>query len=235
MVVGRGSFSESFPLFGFQFEDYDALFKEKLELLLKIRSTEVVTWSGKYRAPLNEQRITPRPLQEKIPVWLGVGGTPASFERAGSMGLPLMVAIIGGETHRFRPLIDLYRKAGAVAGYAPEDLKVGIHSLGYVAATKDQAVEEYFPGYAHNFTRIGKERGWPPVTMERFAAQNGRTGALLVGDPEEVAEKILGHSAALGGISRLTFQLDNANLTHDQLKNTMRLIAEKVMPIINGG
>ena len=235
MVVGRGSFSESFPLFGFQFEDYDALFKEKLELLLKIRSTEVVTWSGKYRAPLNEQRITPRPLQEKIPVWLGVGGTPASFERAGSMGLPLMVAIIGGETHRFRPLIDLYRKAGAAAGYAPEDLKVGIHSLGYVAATKDQAVEEYFPGYAHNFTRIGKERGWPPVTMERFAAQNGRTGALLVGDPEEVAEKILGHSAALGGISRLTFQLDNANLTHDQLKNTMRLIAEKVMPIINGG
>jgi probable LLM family oxidoreductase len=235
MVVGRGSFSESFPLFGFQFEDYDALFKEKLELLLKIRSTEVVTWSGKYRAPLNEQRITPRPLQEKIPVWLGVGGTPASFERAGSMGLPLMVAIIGGETHRFRPLIDLYRKAGAAAGYAPEDLKVGIHSLGYVAETKDQAVEEYFPGYAHNFTRIGKERGWPPVTMERFAAQNGRTGALLVGDPEEVAEKILGHSAALGGISRLTFQLDNANLTHDQLKNTMRLIAEKVMPIINGG
>ena len=235
MVVGRGSFSESFPLFGFQFEDYDALFKEKLELLLKIRSTEVVTWSGKYRAPLNEQRITPRPLQEKIPVWLGVGGTPASFERAGSMGLPLMVAIIGGETHRFRPLIDLYRKAGAAAGYAPEDLKVGIHSLGYVAATKDQAVEEYFPGYAHNFTRICKERGWPPVTMERFAAQNGRTGALLVGDPEEVAEKILGHSAALGGISRLTFQLDNANLTHDQLKNTMRLIAEKVMPIINGG
>ena len=168
MVVGRGSFSESFPLFGFQFEDYDALFKEKLELLLKIRSSEVVTWSGKYRAPLNEQRITPRPLQKKIPVWLGVGGTPASFERAGSMGLPLMVAIIGGETHRFRPLIDLYRKAGAASGYAPEDLKVGIHSLGYVAPTKDQAVEEYFPGYAHNFTRIGKERGWPPVTLERF-------------------------------------------------------------------
>ncbi|MBT7675351.1 MAG: LLM class flavin-dependent oxidoreductase, partial [Flavobacteriaceae bacterium] len=172
-------------------------------------------------------------LQEKIPIWLGVGGTPASFVRAGSMGLPLMIAIIGGETHRFRPLIDLYRKAGAEAGFAPEELKVGIHSLGYVAETKDQAVEDYFPGYAHNFTRIGKERGWPPVTLERFSAQNGRTGALLVGDPEEVAEKILGHSASLGGISRLTFQLDNANLTHEQLKNTMRLIAEKVMPIIN--
>ncbi|MDB2491692.1 LLM class flavin-dependent oxidoreductase [Flavobacteriaceae bacterium] len=233
MVVGRGSFSESFPLFGFQFEDYDALFKEKLELLLQIRSMDVVSWSGNYRAPLNDQLITPRPLQEKIPIWLGVGGTPASFVRAGSMGLPLMIAIIGGETHRFRPLIDLYRKAGAEAGFAPEELKVGIHSLGYVAETKDQAVEDYFPGYAHNFTRIGKERGWPPVTLERFSAQNGRTGALLVGDPEEVAEKILGHSASLGGISRLTFQLDNANLTHEQLKNTMRLIAEKVMPIIN--
>lgn len=233
MVVGRGSFSESFPLFGFQFEDYDALFKEKLELLLQIRKEEVISWSGRFRAPLQNQRITPRPYQKKIPVWLGVGGTPASFARAGQLGLPLMVAIIGGETHRFRPLIDLYRKAGQEAGFAPEELKVGIHSLGYVAETKDQAVEEYYPGYAYNFSRIGKERGWPPVTFERFAAQNGRTGALLVGDPEEVAEKILGHSAALGGINRFTFQLDNANLTHQQLKNTMQLIAEKVKPIIN--
>ena len=233
MVVGRGSFSESFPLFGFQFEDYDALFKEKLELLLQIRKEEVISWSGRFRAPLQNQRITPRPCQKKIPVWLGVGGTPASFVRAGQLGLPLMVAIIGGETHRFRPLIDLYRKAGQEAGFAPEELKIGIHSLGYVAETKDQAVEEYYPGYAYNFSRIGKERGWPPVTFERFAAQNGRTGALLVGDPEEVAEKILGHSAALGGINRFTFQLDNANLTHQQLKNTMQLIAEKVKPIIN--
>lgn len=233
MVVGRGSFSESFPLFGFQFEDYDALFKEKLELLLQIRKEEVVNWSGRFRAPLQNQRITPRPSQKKIPIWLGVGGTPASFSRAGSLGLPLMVAIIGGETHRFRPLIDLYRKAGQEAGFAPEELKVGIHSLGYVAQTKEQAVEEYYPGYAYNFTRIGKERGWPPVTFERFAAQNGRTGALLVGSPEEVSEKILGHSAALGGINRFTFQLDNANLSHQQLKNTMQLIAEKVKPIIN--
>src|SRR6056300_1157967 len=233
MVVGRGSFSESFPLFGYEFEDYDALFKEKLELLLQIRKEEVVNWSGRFRAPLQNQRITPRPSQKKIPIWLGVGGTPASFSRAGSLGLPLMVAIIGGETHRFRPLIDLYRKAGQEAGFAPEELKVGIHSLGYVAQTKEQAVEEYYPGYAYNFTRIGKERGWPPVTFERFAAQNGRTGALLVGSPEEVSEKILGHSAALGGINRFTFQLDNANLSHQQLKNTMQLIAEKVKPIIN--
>ena len=233
MVVGRGSFSESFPLFGYEFEDYDALFIEKLELLLKIQEEEIINWSGKFRAPLQNQRITPRPYQEKIPVWLGVGGTPASFVRAGSLGLPLMIAIIGGETHRFKPLVDLYRRAGEQAGFSPEELKVGIHSLGYVAETKDQAIEEYYPGYAYNFTRIGKERGWPPVTFERFAAQNGRTGALLVGDPEEIAEKILGHSTALGGIQRLTFQLDNANLTHNQLKKTMQLIAEKVKPIIN--
>lgn len=233
IVVGRGSFSESFPLFGFQFEDYDALFKEKLELLLQIRDSEVITWSGKYRAPLNHQLITPRPFQEKMPIWLGAGGTPSSFVRAGSMGLPLMIAIIGGETHRFRPLVDLYRKAGAEAGFAPNELSVGIHSLGYVAETKDEAVSNYFPGYAKNFTRIGRERGWPPVTKQGFDAQNSPRGALLVGSPEEVAEKILQHSAALGGISRFTFQLDNANLTHDQLKITMGLIAQKVKPIIN--
>lgn len=235
IVVGRGSFSESFPLFGFQFEDYDALFKEKLELLLQIRDSEVITWSGKYRAPLNHQLITPRPFQEKMPIWLGAGGTPSSFVRAGSMGLPLMIAIIGGETHRFRPLVDLYRKAGTEAGFAPNELSVGIHSLGYVAETKDEAVSNYFPGYAKNFTRIGRERGWPPVTKQGFDAQNSPRGALLVGSPEEVAEKILQHSAALGGISRFTFQLDNANLTHDQLKITMGLIAQKVKPIINKG
>ena len=233
MVVGRGSFSESFPLFGFQFEDYDAIFKEKLELLLQIRDSEVITWSGKYRTSLNQQLITPRPFQEKMPIWLGVGGTPSSFVRAGSMGLPLMIAIIGGETHRFRPLVDLYRKAGAEAGFTPNELSVGIHSLGYVAETKDEAVSNYFPGYAKNFTRIGRERGWPPVTKQGFNAQNGPRGALLVGSPEEVAEKIIKHSTALGGISRFTFQLDNANLTHDQLKITMRLIAQKVKPIIN--
>ena len=233
MVVGRGSFSESFPLFGFQFEDYDALFKEKLDLLLQIRDSEVITWSGKYRASLNQQLITPRSFQEKMPIWLGVGGTPSSFVRAGSMGLPLMIAIIGGETHRFRPLVDLYRKAGAEAGFTPNELSVGIHSLGYVAETKDEAVSNYFPGYAKNFTRIGRERGWPKVTKQGFDTQNGPRGALLVGSAEEVAEKILQHSAALGGISRFTFQLDNANLTHDQLKKTMGLIAQKVKPIVN--
>lgn len=235
MVVGRGSFSESFPLFGFQFEDYDALFKEKLELLLQIRQNEEVSWSGDFRPPLSNQKITPRPFQDKIPIWLGVGGTPASFVRAGSLGLPLMIAIIGGETHRFRPLVDLYRNAGDKAGFKQEELKVGIHSLGYIAETKEKAIKEYYPGYAYNFTRIGKERGWPPVTFERFAAQNTKTGALMVGDAEEVADKIIGYSNALGGIDRLTFQLDNANLTHQQLKDTMQIIAENLKPLVNQG
>lgn len=233
MVVGRGSFIESFPLFGFKLEDYDALFAEKLELLLTIRDNEVVNWSGKFRPPLKNQAIYPRPVQKPLPIWLGVGGTPESFVRAGVLGLPLMVAIIGGDTHRFRPLVDLYREAGKEAGHAPEKLKVGLHSLGYVANTTEEAVEEYYPGYAETFTRIGKERGWPPVTRSRFEAQRGPLGAYLVGSPEEVAEKIIRHSEALGGISRVSFQMDNAGLSHQQLLKAIELIGSKVAPIVN--
>lgn len=233
LVVGRGSFIEAFPLFGYHLEDYDALFSEKLDLLLNIRKNEVVNWSGKFRASLNNQAIYPRPVQEQIPIWLGVGGTPESFIRAGSLGLPLMVAVIGGETHRFRPLIDLYREAGAKAGYSPEQLKVGLHSLGYVANNTEEAVNDYFPGYAETFTRIGKERGWPPVTRNRFDAQVGPTGALVVGGPEEVAEKILRHSKSLGGISRFTFQMDNAGLSREKLLQSIELIGRKVIPLVN--
>ncbi|MFN8494864.1 MAG: LLM class flavin-dependent oxidoreductase [Caldilineaceae bacterium] len=233
MVVGRGSFTESFPLFGFNLHDYDALFAEKLDLLLTIREHEVINWSGQFRPALREQAIYPRPLQNPLPIWLGVGGTPASFVRAGVLGLPLMVAVIGGETHRFRPLIDLYRQAGAGAGHPPEQLKVGLHSLGYVANNKAEAVADYYPGYAETFTRIGKERGWPPVSRARFDAQNGPTGALLVGGPEEIAEKILHHSAALGGISRITFQMDNAGLSHEKLLRSIELIGTRVAPLVN--
>ncbi len=164
MVVGRGSFIEAYPLFGLDLNDYDELFAEKLELLLALRKHEEVTWSGQFRPALKKQSVYPRPLQNPLPIWLGVGGTPASFVRAGVLGLPLMVAVIGGETHRFRPLVDLYRQAGQQAGHPPEQLKVGLHSLGYIADTTQAAVEEYYPGYAETFTRIGKERGWPPVT-----------------------------------------------------------------------
>lgn len=234
IVAGRGSFIESFPLFGLNLDDYDELFAEKLELLLQIRDQEFVTWQGKFRPALNNQPVYPRPLQPKLPIWLGVGGTPASFVRAGELGLPLMVAVIGGETYRFRPLVDLYRQAGARAGHPKEQLQVGLHSLGYVANTSEQAIRDYYPGYAEMFTRIGKERGFPPVSRERFDAQNGPTGALLVGNPEEVAAKILRHSEALGGISRFTFQMD-AGLSHEQLLSAIELIGKKVSPLVNAG
>jgi probable LLM family oxidoreductase len=233
MVVGRGSFTESFPLFGLDFSDYDALFAEKLELLLKLRAEERVTWSGKFRPSLHDQAVYPRPLQPEIPIWVGVGGTPESFVRAGLLGLPLMVAVIGGETHRFRRAVDLYRAAGAQAGHAPEKLKVGLHSLGYVAPSREEAVQDYFPGYAKTFTRIGRERGWPPVSRERFDAQNGPTGALLVGDPDEVGEKILRHAEALGGVDRVTFQMDNAELPREKLLRSIQLIGERIKPALS--
>jgi probable LLM family oxidoreductase len=233
MVVGRGSSVEAFPLFGFNLQEYDPLFEEKINLLLKIRDNEVVNWSGRFRAALNNQAIYPRPVQEKMPVWLGVGGTPASFVRAGSLGLPLMVAVIGGDTERFRPLVDLYRRAGREAGFAPEVLKVGLHSLGYVAGTTEEAAEEYYPGYFKIFTKFGRERGWPPVTRAGFDAQRGPKGAYLIGSPEVVAEKILRHSEALGGISRVTFQMDNAGLSHEQLLKSIELIGQKIKPLLH--
>jgi probable LLM family oxidoreductase len=233
MVVGRGSFTEAFPLFGLNIHHYDELFSEKLDLLLNISKNEFVTWSGKFRAALDNQPVYPRPLQNPLPIWLGVGGTPASFVRAGTLGLPLMVAIIGGETQRFRPLVDLYREAGKKAGYSSEQLKVGLHSLGYIANTTKEAVEDFYPGYAETFTRIGKERGWPPVTRTHFEAQAGPRGALIVGGPEEVAEKIRRHSEALGGISRVTFQMDNAALSHSKLLRSIELLGTRVSPLVN--
>jgi len=234
MVVGRGSFIEAFPLFGYDLNDYDELFIEKLNLLLNIRDNEIVNWSGKFRPALVNQAIYPRPVQNPLPIWLGVGGTPQSFVRAGILGLPLMVAVIGGETHRFAPLVDLYRQAGQAAGHALDHLKVGLHSLGYVSTSTEEAIEDYYPGYAETFTKIGKERGWPPVSRARFEAQRGPSGALIVGSAEEVAAKILRHSESLGGISRLTFQMDNAGLSNEKLMRSIELIGSKVAPIVNG-
>ena len=232
IVAGRGSFTEAFPLFGLDFNDYDDLYAEKLDLLLRVRDENKVTWSGKFRPPLESQTVYPRPLQEKLPVWVGVGGTPASFARAGTLGLPLMVAVIGGETHRFRPLIDLYYEAAEKAGHNKDSLKVGLHSLGFVANSMEEAIERYYPGYRIWFNQIGKERGWPPVTMERFEQQISSLGAYVIGSPEEVAEKLVRHSKALGGISRFTFQIDNAGLSHDDLLKTYTLIGEKVKPLV---
>jgi len=232
MVVGRGSFIEAFPLFGLKLEDYDSLFAEKLELLLKIRENEHVHWSGQHRPALTGQGVYPRPLQDPFPIWVGVGGTPESFVRAGALGLPLMVAIIGGETHRFRPLVDLYREAGRRAGFSPDQLKVGVHSLGYVAATAQQAADDFFPGYARAINTIGKERGWGPMTRAQFEAQLTPKGALLVGTPDEVAAKILRHSEALGGISRITFMMNGASLPHLKLMSAIELIGSRVAPVL---
>ena len=233
MVAGRGSFSEAFPLFGFDFKDYDDLFIEKLDLLLNIRENEFVNWSGKFRPALNNLPIYPRPIQESVPIWLGVGGTPQSFARAGTLGLPLMIAIIGGNTHRFRPLVDIYRQAGKEAGHGPDKLKVGLHSLGYVAKSVDEAVNLYYEGYAKMFTKIGRERGWGPVTREQFDQQTGPLGAIVLGDPEQVSEKIRRHSEALGGIDRFQFQMDIADITHDNLLKSIELIGTEVIPRLN--
>ena len=233
MVAGRGSFSEAFPLFGLNFKDYDDLFIEKLDLLLNIRENEFVNWSGKFRPALNNLPIYPRPIQKSVPIWLGVGGTPQSFARAGTLGLPLMVAIIGGNTHRFRPLVDIYRQAGKEAGHGPDKLKVGLHSLGYVANSMGEAIDLYYEGYAKMFTKIGKERGWGPVTREQFDQQTGPLGAIVLGDPDQVSEKIRRHSEALGGIDRFQFQMDIADITHENLLKSIELIGKKVIPKLN--
>jgi probable LLM family oxidoreductase len=233
LVVGRGSSVEAYPLFGFSLDDYDALFQEKLGLLLKIRDEEFVTWSGKFRPAIKNLPVYPRAVQSKLPVWLGVGGTPESFVRAGTLGLPLMVAIIGGYTSRFRPLVDMYREAGLKAGFSLDQLTVGLHSPGYVGETDEKASTDYFPGYAELWTKMGRERGWPPVTKSHFDSVIGPEGVLVVGGPERVAEKLLRHSEALGGVDRFTFQMDNAGLTHLQLMKSIELIGKKVMPLLN--
>ena len=232
MVVGRGSSIDAFPLFGLNLDDYDALFEEHLDLLLKLRQDTHVTWSGRFRPALTGQGVFPRPVQNPLPVWIGVGGTPQSFARAGALGLPLMVAIIGGETRRFRSLIDLYYSTAERFGQPRERLKVGVHSLGYVAASKRQAADDYFPGYAKAIESVARERGWGRVTREQFDAQLGPTGALLIGEPGEVVEKMLRHSEALGGISRFTFQMNAASLPHSKLMRAIEVLGTRVAPAL---
>ena len=235
IIAGRGSSIEAYPLFGYNLDEYDALYDEKIRLLLQIRDNEYVDWRGEFRPPIFNLPVFPRPKQEKLPIWIGVGGTPQSFIRAGTLGLPLMIAIIGGDTHRFKPLVDLYREAGSKAGFAPTDLKVGVHSLGYVAETTEQAIEEYGPGHVKMMNKIGKERGWPSMNLEQFMNQLSPLNSLLVGSPEEVANKIVRHSKALGGVDRFSFQMDVSNLSsqNEKLLNSIKLIGEKVKPLVN--
>jgi len=232
IVAGRGSFVEAYPLFGLDLHDYDDLFAEKLDLLLKLRASPRITWSGRFRPALDDQAVYPRPLQDPLPVWLGVGGTPASFARAGALGLPLMIAIIGGDPRQFRPLVDLYRAAGARAGHEPSALKVGLHMLGFVGDTTAQAADDFYPGYAKAFTQIGRERGWPPVTRAAYDAARGPRGALLVGDAAFVAEKIRAVDAALGGVARINFQMTVATMLHEKMLHAIELLGTLVAPAV---
>lgn len=232
IVVGRGSFIESYPLFGFDLDHYDELFSEKLDLLLKIRASTNVTWSGQHRAPLTGQGVYPRPAQELIPIWIGVGGTPQSAIRAGRLGLPLMIAIIGGQPRGFRQFVDLYRAAGREAGHAPEKLTVGIHNIGFIADTDETARETFWPAYRDAFGKIGKERGWPAPTRPQFDGQVSPHGALLVGGPQAVADKIIAEHAMLGGFSRLTILLDNRVLSHAQIMRAIELLGTQVAPLV---
>jgi probable LLM family oxidoreductase len=230
LVVGRGSFTEAFPLFGLDLADYDSLFAEKLDLLLEIRDSTHVTWSGQHRPALTGQGVYPRPVQDPLPIWVGVGGTPESFVRAGLLGLPLMVAIIGGEPRRFAPLVDLYRRAGAEAGYAPDQLKVGLHVFGFVADDLKSAGDVIYPGWNQMFTAVSRERGFPAPSRAQFDATSGPDGAFFLGDPDSVAAKLRRVSDQLGGIDRLSIQMTNPRLAHSDLLRGIELLGTQVAP-----
>src|SRR4051812_2064706 len=230
IMAGRGSFIESFPLFGYDLDDYDELFEAKLDLLLKLRESEVVTWEGPLRAPLHGAGVYPRPVQERLPVWLAVGGTPNSVLRAATLGLPLAVAIIGGQPERFAPLVHFYRRALVEAG-RPADLPVGINSHGLVGRSMKEAVDAYFPGYAAVMSRIGRERGWPPLTRQQFDAGTGPRGHLVVGSPEEVAEKIL-FQHELFGHQRFLMQMSLGTVGHADVLRSIELFGTEVAPLV---
>ena len=234
LTVGRGSFTESFPLFGRRLQDYDELFAENLDLLLKLGESTEIHGRGTHRPALTGQSVYPRPYQSRLPIWLGVGGSPESFDRAGTLGLPLMVAIIGGTPERFRGLVDLYWESGKRAGLRRDQLKVGVHAFGYCAETDQQAADEFFPGYADGMNVVGRERGWPPMTRRSFDALIGEQGALAVGSPETVARKVRRFSEALGGIVRFDFQMSPAALQHEKLLSATRLIGSQVKPRVQG-
>jgi probable LLM family oxidoreductase len=229
IMAGRGSFIESFPLFGYDLDDYDALFAEKLDLLLALRERERVTWSGTLRPPLRDLGVYPRPLQNPLPVWIAVGGTPQSLARAGALGLPLALAIIGGEPARFAPLIGLYREAARRAGHDPATLPVGINSHGYVADSSQRAADEFYPSYADVMTRLGRERGWPPTSRAHFEAQRSPRGALLVGSPEEVVDKILAQHEIFGH-DRFLMQMSVGTMPHDRIMHSIELLGTRVAP-----
>jgi probable LLM family oxidoreductase len=231
IMVGRGSFIESFPLFGYDLGDYDELFDEKLGLLLKLRTSGRVTWSGTHRAPLNDLPVYPRPVQDPLPVWIAVGGTPASVARAGRLGLPLAIAIIGGAPERFVPLVDLYRDTAARAGHDPSTLAVSINSHGFIADTSRQAADDAFPPYAITMGQIGRERGWPPPTRARFDAERAPRGSMLVGSPQEVIDKML-FEHELFRNDRFLIQFSVGTMPHAKIMRSIELFGTVVAPAV---
>ncbi len=231
IMAGRGSFIESFPLFGYDLEDYDQLFAEKLDLLLKIRASERVTWSGQHRAKLNGLAVYPRPIQNPLPVWIAVGGTPQSVVRAGTLGLPLAVAIIGGAPAHFVPLVELYRESGRRAGHDPKKLVVSINSHGLIADSGDEAAELAFPPYFDAMGRIGRERGWPPPTRRKFDEERGPYGAMVLGSPQEVIDKIL-YEHQLFGNQRFLIQFSVGTLPHATIMRSIELFGTQVAPAV---
>jgi len=231
IMAGRGSFIESFPLFGYDLGDYDELFAEKLDLLLKLRESERVTWSGRHRAPLEDVGVYPRPVQDPLPVWIAVGGTPQSVVRAAVLGLPLAIAIIGGQPENFAPLAQLYRQAAGEAGHDPARLPISINSHAYVAGTSQRASDEYFPTYAAMMNRIGRERGWGPMGRRQFEVGRSPRGALVVGSPEEVVEKIL-YEHELFDHQRFMAQISVGTLPHEKVMRAIELFGTEVAPAV---
>jgi probable LLM family oxidoreductase len=229
IMAGRGSFVESFPLFGYDLDDYDSLFAEKLELLLKLRRSERVTWSGRHRAPLVDQPVYPRPVQDQLPVWLAVGGNPPSALRAGSLGLPMALAIIGGQPERFAPLVDLHRQAARRIGH--EQLPVGINTHGFVADTAEAAADAFFPPYADVMTQLGRERGWSPMSRRDFDAMTDLRGAIMIGNPEQVAEKIVFQHGVFGH-QRYLMQLSVGTMPHRSVLRAIELLGTEVGPLV---
>ena len=229
IMAGRGSFTESFPLFGQDLSDYDELFVEKLQLLLQLREQERVSWSGSHRPPIDDRPVYPQPFQSKIPVWVAVGGSPQSVVRTASLGLPMALAIIGGQPARFKPIVDLYREAIARAGHPAEAGRVSINAHGFIAENGADAADLAFPAFADTMGRIGRERGWPPPTRAQFDAEARLEGANFVGAPDQIVEKIL-YQHELFGHDRFLVQLTLGPLPHERVLEAIRLLGEEVAP-----
>lgn len=231
IMAGRGSFIESFPLFGYDLDDYNELFSEKLEMLLKLRDEVKVNWSGKHRAPLQGQGVYPRPVQKPIPVWVAVGGTPESVVRAAGLALPMALAIIGGMPERFKPFFDLYRQSAAEFGHNPDELPLSVNSHGFIADTKEEAINVSFPAVQVVMNKIGRERGWSPMQREQYEASASLRGSNFVGSPDDVIEKIL-FQHEIFGHQRFGLQLSVGSMPHDKLLHAIELLGTKVAPVV---